>query len=458
MKFVLCLKKIILKKRNFLILVFVFNFLLAMPQTWFLGLRIVKETIKNNIFIEKIEEKIKGSNEYQFDSESLVLGRIITDKINLENSGKFLVRIENKEIKDEKKSFLNTVYYPKINLLTSSEIEKNWDLKIYNQQFGLQGSFFSFLYNTLNLSNVNMLYIINVLCTSFIIIYLLNWIYCEFGSIAMFFSAIQFLVFTHFFKMERNLYWVMWTWFFPMCASIYSMKNNKRELYHYVSIFYLIILPFTSILLKCLNGYEFISNILINMEIPVIYYSLKKKEKLSLLIKKCSIVGISGILGFFAAVILHLKKLLLWTSSFNETLNIFFYPIFYRTNLFGYKLQMNSEKVDFIKNNFEILEKSLTSSSIYVIMMYLSNIKIKIVIFLLFIFIINDLRKKENVLLIISILLSFIGVLSWLILAKGHSYIHIPINVNLWNIPFLMLSFAYFGLQFEKYILKRRRK
>ena len=432
-----------MKKRNFLIIMLILNILLAMPQTWFLGLKMGKKIIKNDVVIEKIEKKINNFNEYQFSSEGLVLGRIITDKINSENKGKFLVRIESKEITDSKKNFLNTIYYPEIDFLTSSEIEKNWNLKIYNPQFGLQGSFFSFLYNTLNLSNIN------ILCTSFMIIYLLNWIFYEFGFIAMYLSSFSFLISPMFLAMERNLYWMIWIWFLPICITIYIMKNSKRH------FSYLVILPFISILIKSLNGYEFISTILINMEIPIIYYCLKRKEKIINLIRICSLVGISGILGFIIAIMLHIKKILCITNDLKSAFNFFLYPIIYRTNLLGYKLPELSETIG---ENYKIFEKSLNISFVEVLGEYLLNPKIILIIILLILFIIKDLKNQENIPLITAIILSFIGVLSWIILAKGHSYIHTHINPVLWNIPFLMLSFAYFGIKFEKYVLNRRRK
>lgn len=53
--------------------------------------------------------------------------------------------------------------------------------------------------------------------------------------------------------------------------------------------------------------------------------------------------------------------------------------------------------------------------------------------------------KKINLALVVSLLLSILAPLSWYILAKGHSYIHVNINYILWYVPFLLIAFSYLG-------------
>lgn len=423
------------KKTWFLIFFFFFNLFLSMPKTLNIGLNYSKKIIKNEKIGLKLKKHIEYINNFQNDSENLVFAKILTDEISIKSNHGFLVYLDDQQLQQLKNN--------------KNIEEKSVKNQLYTPQFGLQGIIFSLLYNNLNIKNFELLHLLNVLCINFLLIYLLNWIYIEFKLKAMLFSSLSiYFLSTMFIGVEKNLYWIIWIYFLPMCLSICVMKSNNTS----SRLFYLIIFPFISILLKCLNGYEFMSTVLINMEIPIIYYYLKKNAKMINLIKICSIVGISGILGFVVAIMLHVKKLLVITNDLKSAFNLFLYPIIYRTNLLGYKLP---ELSGIIGKDYKIFEKSLNVSMVEVLEIYLLNSKIMLVIILLIIFIIKDLKNKENIPLIVSIILSFVGVLSWIILAKGHSYIHTHINPVLWNIPFLMLSFAYFGIQFEKYVRRK---
>lgn len=438
------------KKSFFLIFIFFLNIILALPETWNLSLTFSSKIIKPASSLSTLEEKIKIFKSYQFSSEALVYGRIVADELKFFNSKQLLIIEKNSvgnELKLEDKR-LNPLFSSKEkNNLTLEKLQsEEWEIKNYTQQFGLQGNIFSFISNDMGIKNITILYLINICLMSSVIVFILNWIEGEFGKISMYLSSIVFLIFPRIIMIERNLYWIFWTYYLPFISSIYIMKYKKNN-----GLKYLILLSFTTVLLRSLMGYEFISTILINMEIPIMYYCLKRKESIKSLFFKCTIAGVGGLLGFFVAILLHLKRLEELIGNKKEAFELFLEPIRYRTHF------LSNDNIG-IKMGSEYLQQSLDAGKVEVLLKYLLDPTIIIILFLLIISFYFDICKRKNIEVIISIILSFIGVLSWLILASGHSYVHTFINTVLWVIPFGILSFAYFGKNIEEFLENRKEK
>ena len=75
-------------------------------------------------------------------------------------------------------------------------------------------------------------------------------------------------------------------------------------------------------LLKCGAGYEFVSCVLVCMEIPYIYYAVKNKWSFRKFITRAAICGVGGVAGFFAAVGINLYQCTRLVGSFDTALGL----------------------------------------------------------------------------------------------------------------------------------------
>lgn len=394
--------------------------------------------LNNKFFKNKLIEKVTNKIiTYEMTSDSLVYGRILNDYFNI-NNNKFLqgknielISLENKINQNS----LNEYFFHKKELSQS----------LYTPQFGFQGNIYSFIYKKLNIKNINFLYNINTLLLVIMIFFFLNYILLELGTFSMVLAGLSLVLYPTLLLISKSMYWIIWITYLPMVATMYLIKSNRGIKWYFYSSFVLV-------LLKCLCGYELISTILVNMELPIIYYGLKNYKERKENIKKVIFSFLGGILGFVVAVLSHLLRLYKLTNNFQKAKFLFLSPIKYRTNLFY--------DIEFLNKIQPELKESLDISNIKIIVKYLLEPRPIPIILILIIYIyisLQDLKKKKNIDIIFIIYLSLLGVFSWLILAKGHSYTTLHIVYLLWNIPFLFLTFAYFGKKIEEFFIIRRR-
>lgn len=403
----------------------------------------------NPLFVKTISEiKIINSNKYiqkgykiyknyQLDSEGLVYGKILMDKYKWKNS-EFL-----QFLKDKNKNYDLNIFDNTKTIKINSYDKNNLILEDYYQQYGLQGKIYSFCYNNLNIKNINIFYSINILISSLIFIYIIEWIILQFGFIPGIFAFISLICTPYLVLIIRNLYWISWTLYLPFAISIFNEKKIKNYYIIFSTSFFVI-------LIKCLNGYEFISTLLISLEIGTCYYFFEGRYKIKEFIKRSFIIGIGGLLGFFFAIFFHIRSLTLYYGTLKIAIDKFLLPIKYRTDFGGDISHKLSSGMNLI------YKESLESSLIKVIYIYLfKNFTILIfpmviILLILIIAIKKDKMLKKNKPLLEIIGISFIGTLSWIILAKGHAYIHTHIDYILWSIPFSILVFAYIGKVIEQ--------
>lgn len=130
--------------------------------------------------------------------------------------------------------------------------------KPYKSQFGLQGLIFSFAYENLGLKSLRSLQTLNSVLLGVIVV-ALSWVYGKalgtpFG--ALFFVSMigsPWVV-----SIGRNLYWSPFLWFLPalLSAIFYLHHNRQRRLPMIVAIG-------VAVFLKCLCGYEYMSAIVL---------------------------------------------------------------------------------------------------------------------------------------------------------------------------------------------------
>jgi len=109
----------------------------------------------------------------------------------------------------------------------------------------------------------------------------------------------------------KNLYWAIFLHFAPLLVSwlVYPQvaRGKLKERYFYGLMALLVFL-------KALNGYEFITNVILGATVPVVYYEALAQPEFRLAFRRTARIvawtTLAGIGGFLAAVALHSLQLL----------------------------------------------------------------------------------------------------------------------------------------------------
>lgn len=302
----------------------------------------------------------------------------------------------------------------------------------YFRQIGIQGLYASFiqritgadLENTVRYTRMLNSLLCAVMCAVFAF-----WLWRERGKTTAVLSVVLFAFSPWLTVSARNLYWATWLMFLPAVLMLVILRHDAvRKRY---SNFVAFILCFVSIFLKCGAGYEFVSCVLVCMEIPFIYYAVHNSWSIKKFLIRTAVSGIGGITGFAAAIGVNLLQCKMLVGDFNTAVELMIENISKRTGAFG------------IEQTNELIIASLNVSPITVINTYLFSgepvlfgfTMAEIIAFFLVMLCVHIVTKKGSEAAYAASFVSIVGPLSWMILAKGHSYIHCHINYILWSVP-----------------------
>lgn len=357
---------------------------------------------------------------FQKDSESLVIGSIITDKYKLNNTLFGLQGI--KELPTE-----NYEEYKRL-LEDSNNTRETVD---YKSQIGMQGRIFSFLYNKLHIP-INILNMITAFILAIVLVNICRLLREKYGRLLALTFYITFLLSPWIVSFARNLYWVSFTWFLPLMFCLLLNKTKNIKLY--------VPMIFLSVFFKCLCGYEYLSTILLTtISFMFVDFCINKNERKQIL-KLIFIVGSVSILAFSIVMCIH--------GAIRENGNILYGiekiieedvmrgTISTNTDQFedpSIKTSIKATYWEVIKKYFNFNTDILIGidGSLFVIMSIFA-----VVICL------HKLRlTRENSIRDCSLyIISLISTLSWLILGKAHSYIHTHMNYVLWYFGYVQIT------------------
>lgn len=317
-------------------------------------------------------------------------------------------------------------------------------LRLYPSQFGLQGKVFRQI--AMRLEEENTLQCINLLCSIatavvfMIIVIIINKKY-NFLLAACFF--VTFLLSPWVVNFARNLYWVEFTWFVPMMVGLFcawKIDNQKCRVISYIG-------AFISILGKCLCGYEYISAIMMGLIafllVDLIVVAGKKdKHRIVLMFRTIVIIGACALIGFVAAICLHA----IYTGNGNILVGI-------HNIIEGDALRRTSGAdlnnfIDALKtvtdsqtaSTWEVLSKYFHFST-EVITGITGNLFPILCVAPLAIFALEYHNTQLNLEKLAFYIVFFLVSVSWLVLAKAHSYVHIHMNYVLWYFGFVQMCF-----------------
>lgn len=302
----------------------------------------------------------------------------------------------------------------------------------YFRQIGIQGIYSSFVHKITGASledTVRYTRMLNSLLCALVCTVFCFWCFKEFGKIAGILSGVFFAFSPWLTVSARNLYWATWLLLLPALTMLLLLRyEHVKNKYSGTLAFFLALV---TVFLRCGAGYEFVSCVLVCMELPFIYYAVKNSWSVKKFVTRAVISGVGGVAGFCAAVVVNLVQCKMLVGDFGTAVELMLENISKRTGAFG------------IEQTNELIIASLEVSPLTVINTYLfsgepvlfSFTMSEIVAFFLVMLCVHITTKKGSRAAYIASAVSFIGPLSWMVLAKGHSYIHCHINYILWSVP-----------------------
>ena len=337
------------------------------------------------------------------------------------------------------------------NIFFNQKTIENLSYKTYTAQIGIQGTFFLTLHNLFSNFTPTQQYalfeLIMVAFMSLMLSLFSLWGLNEFGIIPASFTILSINLSPWLLTGARSVYWNFWIFFLPFICLLYyfkwSEKNNREKNW----ILYLLI--FSTIILKSAMGFEYLSTILIMMALPWFYYAAKNKIPFKKFIIQLTKIILTSIASFATSV-----ALLLWkithsiTHDFHASLIDLQNRVAMRTGV-GNTTNLSPEFNQNILSTplSEVLHTYLFKSRPLIFNLHAIHLLIILLILSILTLSLNKIKamqSKRNALLFMTFI-SFLAPLSWLILAKSHSVVHVHINYILFSMPFSILLFTLLG-------------
>ena len=430
----------------------------------FLGTIILTLGFYNNFWKTVGQSKFDDKDIY---CQSQVIGRVIkAEKDGIFSRGGFTGWVrENTVMKDmtweDMTYFQFDIYKNNIEIDTKNFI-------VYDGQIGGQGITFSFLNKISpfkNSVNLKLFWLITSLSLAVLFSVFCYWVNKSYGLIVALVTFTLILTSPWLTIFGRNLYWVFSSFYLPfiILLVLFYYESVKKKT---VSLKKLFAYSLLLIVIKLyLSGFELVTTFLVMTSIPLFYYAILDKWKLSFFIKRLITVVVSAITAIAAYVIAFSYQLSLIKGSFQEGIKHMLYSFLKRTN---------GNSSDFP----EAFKASLEANLIQVLGPYFNTriielgfIKINFLSFFLLIMVISFLIYYSNSLIPTIIInrakymtlmyttwISFLAPMSWFVIFKAHSYIHLGYNDISWYMPFCLFGFILIGSMFYELILMKFQK
>ena len=338
------------------------------------------------------------------------------------------------------------------------------DFEPYNSQPGLQGVVYALLLKLIPLkgwSAVFFLQCLVALLSAWVFGYWLQWVYRMHGEGAFWISLSFILASSYIVLFARNLYWVLGIMYIPMLACLWwcerAVKYPKRG-----TLKGLFLVMGCAALLKGLfSGFEYVSATCLMGLLPLFYFGIRYEWPGKLFTKRMlTAAGAIGAANLFTALVL-IFQLIPEKGSFRDAASYLWYSFGKRSygGVTGYTFDSEAEESlrssvsEVLGYYFKlpVIDLShLTSvealQPVLIIPLYYIVIFFAVVtMFFLYRYCVKKEPSRVSLAAIATLWLSALPPLSWLVLFKGHSYVHTHMNGILWSMPFLIWGLACVG-------------
>lgn len=237
-----------------------------------------------------------------------------------------------------------------------------------------------------------------------------------------------------------HLYWVEFTWFLPMLIGLLCLQGLASPLRRRLCCAG----AFAAVLIKCLCGYEYISAVMMGMiAFPLAEWACalaaKDKQKTRQLTISIAAMGVCALLGFGAALLLH--GTLRGEGSLGDGLRLILEQDVLRRTAGGDMNQFDPVYwPSFNASVIETLYKYLRFDT-QIITGLPGNLFPLLCVLPLVLFALEWHKGKLPVRDVTLYAAFGLAAVSWLVLAKSHSFIHTHLNFVLWYFGFVQVCF-----------------
>lgn len=184
-------------------------------------------------------------------------------------------------------------------------LQPSGEFEVYRSQFGLQVKAFAVLQRA-GLQQTAQLQAAAALAMALVVAALFFFIRRDFGLRAAIVVAAVMVLSPWLVVVARNLYWVAFTWFLPLlvamaCAG--QIFSGGRVLVAALAFW------FATYLLKFLCGYEYLTAIFLAACVPLVHAALRQQRAFASLLRVIVLHGMALLLALLAAFVLHASSL-----------------------------------------------------------------------------------------------------------------------------------------------------
>lgn len=355
--------------------------------------------------------------------------------------------------------------------------------KVYVSQFGLQGHVTLNAYKVMNGIGIGLrpfLIMTQIFWAAFSALVLsafIVWVAAKFGRFTASISMLLLCVSVWPVGFARNMYWALPLFFLPIILTLFYYQKPTRTMSYWLFLAGLFIL----FLLKFLNGFEFISEVILAPVAVSAYYILLRAEGYRQVFKEAANIVAAGVLAFVLALSLTYLQVYHYTGDGDQAMHMIKERIIERTGTgdafesyvyagLGHTLpdvyQTLNGYADLQELPYSRLSPVVTPtvSLINYALLPAINIPIPIkeplytilnsfaAIAALSFWLVHRLRrsakgllKKEYFALQQAMWIGLIASLSWLVVGHSHSYVHAHITGIIYYLPFLLFAYIAIG-------------
>lgn len=357
---------------------------------------------------------------FQNDSEKLVVGPIVADVHGMDTGNPFygLGKLETSDNPEEN-----------IYLVLYKENLEDYEYSNYTSQVGLQGIIYRMIVSLK--PDVNMYWRFRIVCCFLLVIVLMLivWqLYKKYGLIFASIFAVVTMISSWVINFSSNLYWIEFTWYIPMLLGLLCLNYKEKRKYIYP-------LFFVAIFVKCLCGYEYVSTIMMSGIMFLLVEFICNKEERKSIIKSIFIIGVLSVAGFVLAYGIH--AYIYGSGNILEGLKLMQVDLIERRT-FGNAADFDAFYEDSLNASvFDVLVKYFWASgqaSDGKLMLFIALVTGGVLAF-------EKFKMKKDIKFELSLfIIALCATLSWLILAKSHSYVHIHMNFVLFYFGWVQTS------------------
>jgi hypothetical protein len=307
----------------------------------------------------------------------------------------------------------------------------------YGSQIGVPGFLFSSLYKVFRVDDLNFYRGFNTTMLAAVLAIIIGFAFSEFGMFPAGVLTVGTMVSPWLLGFAGNMYWMPWTWYAPLALVCLLIGVRRGALSSRISVLGCALYAI-AIAIKASCGYEYMSTVMIASVVPVVYAATKNKAPMKETLLTFLKLGISGIAGFIAILLVHAK--LLGGTIANGMVGIH-EDMARRTYASGSAdaaLGNGAPIIQVLEKYFgDLLQPMIVGFDVpfYKILLFFC-----VVAAVLFVS-----KNSRNRALAVSFYFSILAPLSWFVLAKGHSFVHYFLNPVLWDLPTVLIGFLCVG-------------